>query len=233
MTDRPDFTESPETVGPGRFQFEGGYTFAQRDKDTEHSLPELLVRVGFLEQLEFRLALNYLAADLVEEDKQGLDDVGLGAKIKLAGGSPDFDLIRPHIGLIVQTTLPTGTGGFGEDEMQPEVKLALAWDLSERVSLGSNLNYGYLSEDGARFHQFSGSLALGYQLTEKWGTYIEYFGFVPASRDGPNESFFDGGFTYLVNDDLQLDARAGVGAFNGESPDYFVGVGVSWRFRAW
>lgn len=74
---------------------------------------------------------------------------------------------------------------------------------------------------------------MGYKLTEKWGTYIEYFGFVPASKDGPNKSFFDGGFTYLVNDDLQLDARAGIGAFNGESPDYFVGIGMSWRFRAW
>lgn len=99
--------------------------------------------------------------------------------------------------------------------------------------MGSNLNYAYLSEEGDRFHQFSGSLALGYKLTEKWGTYIEYFGFVPASKDGPNKSFFDGGFTYLVNDDLQLDARAGIGAFNGESPDYFVGIGMSWRFRAW
>jgi hypothetical protein len=71
---------------------------------------------------------------------------------------------------------------------------------------------------------------LGYKLTEKWGAYIEYFGFVPASDDGPNASFFDGGFTYLVTNDLQLDARAGVGVFNADSPDYFTGVGVSWRW---
>jgi hypothetical protein len=230
VTDRPDFTESTETVAPGRLQLEAGYTFTRRDEDIEHSVPEFLLRVGLQERLELRLTLNALAVDVVDADAQGFQDLTLGTKIKLVEGAADFDLIRPHIGLIVQTTLPTG---LGEDEMQPEVILAFAWDLSDRFSLGSNLNYAYPSENGARFHQFSGSLVLGYQLTEKWGTYIEYFGFVPASLDGPNESFFDGGFTYLVNDDLQLDARAGVGAFNGRSPDYFVGVGVSWRFRAW
>lgn len=226
VTDRPDFTESAETVGPGRFQFEGGYTFTQRDEDTEHSLPELLVRIGLLEQLELRLALNYLAADLVESNAQGLEDLSLGAKIKLVEGSADFDLVRPHIALVVQTTLPTGSSGFGADHPRPQVILALGWDLSERFSLGSNLDYAYLSEDGGQFHQFSGSLVLGYKLTEKWGTYIEYFGFEPASQNHPNENFFDGGFTYLVNDNLQLDARAGVGAFNGKSPDYFGGVAI-------
>ena len=29
VTDRPDFTESTETVKPGRFQLEGGYTFTR------------------------------------------------------------------------------------------------------------------------------------------------------------------------------------------------------------
>ncbi|MFQ5657299.1 MAG: transporter [Candidatus Methylomirabilales bacterium] len=137
-------------------------------------------------------------------------------------------MTRPNVGTIVATTLPTGDDDLSEDEPQPEVKLAMAWDLSERLSLGSNLSYTYLSADGDRFHQFSGSLSLGYKLTEKWGAYIEYFGFVPETDDGQNASSFDGGFAYLVTNDLQLDARAGVGVFNADSPDYFTGVGVSW-----
>jgi len=233
VTDRPDFTESPETVAPGWLQFEGGYTFTQRDEDNEHSVPELLLRVGLIERLELRLALNYLAVDAVEADQQGLEDLTLGMKIKLVQGSEDFDLTAPDVAIIVEITLPTGGDDFREDQPQPQIKFAFAWALADRLSLGSNLNYAYLSEGGERFNQFSGSLTLGYKLTERWGTYVEYFGFVPASKDGPNESFFDGGFTYLVNDNLQLDARAGVGAFNGKSPDYFVGVGLAWRWHAW
>ncbi|MFQ5993290.1 MAG: transporter, partial [Nitrospiraceae bacterium] len=196
VTDRPDFTESTETVAPGRFQLEAGYTFTKREDDGEHSLPEVLLRVGILQQLELRLAVNYLALDRPDGDADGFEDLSLGVKIKLVKGSERFDLMQPSIGVVVATTLPTGADDIGEDEPQPEVKLAFAWDLSERFSLGSNLNYAYLSEDGDRFHQFSGSLSLGITLTEKWGAYVEYFGFVPETDDGPNASFFNGGFTY-------------------------------------
>ena len=231
VTDRPDFTESPETVAPGRFQLETGYTFTRRGDDKQHALGELLLRIGLWQQIELRLGGNsYVWLDSPDGDADGFEDLSLGVKIKLLEGSERFELTRPAVGVIIATTLPTGADDLGEDEPQPEFILAMAWDLSERFSLGSNLNYAYLSEDGDRFHQFSGSVALGITLTEKWGTYIEYFGFVPESDDGPNTSFFNGGFTYLINDDLQLDARVGVGVFNGDRPDYFTGVGVSWRW---
>jgi len=231
VSDRPDFTESPETVAPGRFQLEAGYTFTRRGDDKQHALGELLLRIGLLQHIELQLGGNsYVWLDSPDGDADGFEDLSLGVKIKLLEGSERFELTRPTVGVIIATTLPTGADDLGEDEPQPEFILAMAWDLSERFSLGSNLNYTYASEDGDRFHQFSGSLVLEYQLTERWGTYIEYFGFVPESDDGPNESFFDGGLTYLVNDNLQLDASAGVGVFNGRSPDYFTGFGVSWRW---
>jgi len=231
VSDRPDFTESPETVAPGRLQLEAGYTFTRRGDDKQHALGELLLRVGLWQNIELQVGGNsYVWLDSPGGDADGFEDLSLGVKIKLVEGSEQFELTRPTVGVIIATTLPTGADDLGEDEPQPEFILAMAWDLSERFSLGSNLNYAYASEDGDRFHQFSGSLVLEYQLTERWGTYIEYFGFVPESDDGPNESFFDGGLTYLVNDNLQLDASAGVGVFNGRSPDYFTGFGVSWRW---
>jgi len=231
VADRPDFTESPETVAPGRFQLEAGYTFTRSGDDKQHALGEVLLRIGLWQQIELRLGGNsYDWLDSPDGDADGFEDISLGVKIKLVDGSEHFDLTRPSIGVVVNTTLPTGADDIGEDEPQPEFVLALAWDLSERFSLGSSLIYAYASEDGDRFHQFSGSLALEYQLTERWGTYIEYYGIVPETDNGPNTSFFNGGFTYLVTNNLQLDARVGVGVFNAPSPDYFTGVGVSWRW---
>src|SRR5436309_1072390 len=49
-TDRPDFTETPTTVGQGVLQLEGGYTFTYDDEDNvrtaNHSFPETLLRIG-------------------------------------------------------------------------------------------------------------------------------------------------------------------------------------------
>src|SRR5947209_8529202 len=59
-SDRPNFTDSPATVGRGRLQFEGGYQFthgiAGDSHHDAHDLPELLVRYGIAERLELRIA---------------------------------------------------------------------------------------------------------------------------------------------------------------------------------
>ena len=68
-----------------------------------------------------------------------------------------------HEGLFVPRALP-GDGRFrdrgdevGEDVVQPGAALALAWDLSRRFSLGSNLRYRYASADGERFEDVGAS----------------------------------------------------------------------------
>ena len=44
------------------------------------------------------------------------------------------------------------------------------------------------------------------------------------------EHYGNGGFTFLFNDDIQWDIRAGLG-LNDAAEDYFVGTGLSIRFR--
>jgi hypothetical protein len=39
----------------------------------------------------------------------------------------------------------------------------------------------------------------------------------------------DGGFTWLVSDNLQLDISAGAG-LNHAAPDFFISAGAAWRF---
>ncbi len=228
-TDRPDFTEGPSPVAAGRFQLEAGYTFTREDQIDSHSVGEVLFRIGLVSRVELRAALNsYAWLDSPQEDANGLEDASLGLKLGLMEAPEDFDPLRPQVGLLVGTTLPTGEGGFGEDGLQPEVKLALGWDLSDRLSLGSNLNYAYASEAGDRFSQFSGSLALGVSFSELLGGYLEFFGFVPASSDGTDESFLNGGVTLLATDNLQFDARVGL-ALNDPNSSYFAGLGFAVR----
>jgi hypothetical protein len=230
VTDRPDFTESTETVKLGRLQLEGGYTFTRVSNNKEHTLGELLLRVGAWQRLELRIGINsYALMRSPSGNASGFHDVLLGVKAKLVQGSERFGLNRPNVAVIVATTLPTGSDAFRETQLQPEVRIALGLDLSTRLALASNLNYAYASEEAERFSQFSGSISFGYTLTERSGTYLEYFSFVPSIKEGPNSKHLNAGLTYLVNYNYQLDVRVGIG-LNGETPDYFFGFGASWRW---
>jgi hypothetical protein len=229
VTDRPDFTESAETIAPGRVQLETGYTFADEEGDAEtHSWGELLVRIGVSRIVELRLGFNsYLQATRPGEDPSGVEDSSVGVKIKLQEIREGSG--RPQVALLLGTTLPTGSSEYRESHLQPGAALALGWALSPRTGLGVNLNYAYLSEEGEQFSEFAGSLALGYALRHRLGGYIEYFGFKPQSDGGPDTHFLDGGFTWLLSNNAQLDARAGVG-LNSAAADYFVGAGAAWRW---
>ena len=67
-----------------------------------------------------------------------------------------------------------------------------------------------------------------------WGTnsaaITEWFAFFPAgsATDLPQQ-YFDGGFVYRVNNNLQFDIRAGVG-LNDAADDFFAGSGSVIRF---
>ena len=230
VTDRPDFTESTDTVPEGRFQLEGGYTFARAGGDEEVTTGELLLRVAAGPRTELRVGVpSYGRIRAAGGNGAGLEDASVGVKVRLAKGSSGYGLGRPNVSLIAATTLPTGASAYRENTLQPEAKLCLSWDLSDRLGLSSNLNYAYLSEDGQRFGQFSGSVSLGMGLTERVGTYLETFGFTATGPDGADAGYLNAGVTYLVSGDYQLDARIGVG-FNGLSDDYFVGVGAARRW---
>ena len=229
ITDRPDFTEAASTVAKGRVQVEGGYTFAREGDVEAHVLGELLVRIGVLDFAELRLGVpNYLFVESQDGKDSGLDDSFLGVKLKLVEADTRFDRFLPSVALLLGSTLPTASGGFGEDQAQPEAKLALTWDVSERLAVGSNLNFARARSGGDGFSQFSGSLVLGLGLGDHTGAYVEYFGFTATTPDGADASFLNGGFTFLTNENLQFDIRAGLG-LNDPQPNYFAGLGFAWR----
>jgi hypothetical protein len=67
------------------------------------------------------------------------------------------------------------------------------------------------------------------RMEVRLGAYFEHFGVYPIIKDGPDGSFLNGGVTFLVLNDLQLDARAGFG-LNGLEDDFFIGLGSGVRW---
>lgn len=233
VTDRPDFTEASSTVGLGVAQLEAGYTFTLDGDDQAHSWGEPLLRIGlFANWFEFRIGVTPVSqSSLVGPQRvtqSGAEDLYLGAKI----GLTPQEGILPELAIIPQMTVPTGGAAFTDGQVHPGANLLYSWGISDELSFGGSTQYNS-AIDGLtdRYAEWAQSLTVGASLAEDVGAYAEWFAFFPHSADTVKpEHYMNGGFTYLLSEDVQFDIRAGLG-LNDEADDFFVGTGLSIRFR--
>ena len=234
VTDRPDFTESSSTVGRGVVQLEMGYTYVSdndgADQTITYSYPELLLRYGvFAEWLELRVGWNYANELINRVEASGAEDLYLGLKI----GLTPQEGILPEMAIIPQMSVPTGADVFSADEVLPGVNWLYGWEISDNVSTGGSTQFNRAIDKltDEAYTEWAQSWTVAFSLTDRVGAYTEWFALFPHSADTARpEHYFNGGFAYLVNDDIQWDVRAGVG-LNGAADDYFVGTGLSIRFQ--
>jgi hypothetical protein len=235
-SDRPDFTEGSSTVTAGHLQIEGGYSYVYNDnsegRSESHTLPLLLLRAGIKDDLELRIAWEGYTNQSLRSDgqsefvSQGGTDFSVGIKHRMyteEGALPD-------ISFIAELGIPAGAKATTADEVEPALKLIWAHSLPGDFSLAGNINFSGPVEDSQRFFETAASIALAVPLNATIGTYVEYFGFYPG-RDAPERSsmnFLNGGFTYGVTENLQLDVLAGFG-LNDQADDFFTGLGFALR----
>jgi hypothetical protein len=238
VTDRPDFTEASSTVGRNRIQLEGGYTyFRSNDRDSRsqaHSFPETLLRFGlFADWLEGRVAWNYghesNRASGVRSTFAGGDDLYLGVKLYLT----EQKSYLPESAINLQMTVPTGCSEFTANTVLPGFNYLFGWDINEFLAAGGSFAMNRARDDLAHSYlETAGSFTINYTLTKKLGAYTESFALFPSGSIDPAigpEYYFDGGFTYKVTNNFQLDIRAGVG-LNDHADDFFAGAGFAVRY---
>jgi hypothetical protein len=239
VSDRPDFTEASVTVGRGVAQVEMGYTFtldrSGGERTIDHSYPEMLWRIGVLaEWLEFRIAYNHGANNVSLSGtpvQPGLhtdaENLYLGFKIAL---TPQEGIL-PEMAIMPQMSLEFGEAEDLPDESLPGVNWLYGWDINDFLSTGGSTQIIRAHDELDNYYaEFAQSWTVGYSLTDRLGAYTEWFMFAPAgSRIARTEHYADGGFTFLVNNNFQLDIRAGVG-LNEAADDFFTGAGTVLRF---
>jgi hypothetical protein len=237
VTDRPDFTEASVTVGYGVIQLETGYTYIYDSEGNErtrtHSFPESLLRMGVVaEWLELRFDWNYLDEHTqiggFEDSVSGAEDLGLGIKLAL---TPQ-EKILPETAIIFQMTVPSGGSEITADEVLPGFNYLYGWDVTEKLSTGASTGINGAIDDITldSYSQINQSWTVNYSWTDRITSYTEWFVLIPTSADtNHTENYFNGGFTYLFNNDLQWDIRAGVG-LNSAADDFFAGSGLSFRY---
>ncbi|HVR98294.1 MAG TPA: transporter, partial [Thermoanaerobaculia bacterium] len=152
-------------------------------------------------------------------------------KVRLTGDAAGLAPGRPAVSLLLGTSVPVGDDELTSDAWEPEAKLALAWELTSWLSLSANAGAAYRNAPGVddRFTQISASLSAGFAVTDRLGAFAEVYGFSEEELEGDSTRYVDGGVTWLIGNDLQLDARVGWG-LNDPDPDWFAGVGAGLRF---
>jgi hypothetical protein len=243
ITDRPDFTESTTAVPFGHVQLETGYTFTYDDEGgrrvSDQTFPEALLRVGLVKDWELRVGWTgwSLTEELfVEENDAGRmvrrkehDDGGTDMTIGFKRFLLPQEGLRPELGVIGELSLPTGTGTKSSGDVDPQVKILWSYDLPADSYIAGNINLAVPTSEDGRFFQTAASVSLGHALTDWMGVYVEYFGFYPNDRWTDCAHTVNGGFTFLITDNLQFDVRTGAG-LNEEADDFFAGAGLSMRF---
>ena len=219
-TDRPDFTEASNTVGLGHLQLELGYTYSfvedGAERTSSQSFPETLFRIGmFRDWFELRIGWTALQQTSrlpgIRRSNSGSDDLYLGAKLALT----QQEGWLPEMALIPQAFVPIGEDFFSSNEFLPGLNWIYAWEINDWLSIaGSTQGNRAIDSNEASYLEIAQSMTAAVSLTDRVGWYTEWFGLFPnsPSDDTKPAHFLNGGLTYLINDNLQYDVRAGLGS---------------------
>lgn len=237
-TDRPDFVESSDVVGAGRFQIETSVAFERSKVDgTREKLraTPTLLRIGIGDTLEARIetdgALYLRSTDetgLTTRDR-GRADIALGLKWHTHDG--DEATGRPGIGWLLHVDTDSGSRAFRGKGWRPSLRMVAEWDLPGGHSLG--VMPGVFVEHDEAGRRYTGGIAavvVGKSFTERLRGFAELSGQqLTSRRHGGNVVTGDVGLAYLLTNSVQIDTAAAWG-LSKAAPDFGWTVGLSVRF---
>jgi len=223
--DRPDQTESAFIVPKGYFQFEDGFLFENETSEIQNiSYSSMLLRYGLFENFELRFATEYN-----KTQNTGLDDISgffpfaIGAKIhvnKEKGWIPQIAFLG-HINIA-----KTGAQEFLQDYHSVQMALTFNHTITDSWSIGYSLGVEFPSDVDYSIGTYT--LVSGFAISEKVGAFIEAYGDFSKHMYADNK--INGGVTYLLLPNLQLDFAGGFG-LSEYSADNYWGVGLIYLFK--
>lgn len=224
IPDRPDQTNSPAVVTKNYIQVETGLLFEKHSesiKSTSH--PALLLRYGLLKNFEVNILGEWSSINQNNSTATGFAPLVFGFKAKIAEEKD----IRPAISIMANFSAnKSGKIEFQTPNVSAVALLLFQHTLSDDWSLGYNLGTEWDGENPYPTTLYTISSA--YSFSEKIGGFAEIYGYFNKIQSADHR--FDAGITYLLNNDLQIDASAGLG-ISDISPKFFVSSGLAYRFK--
>lgn len=223
--DRPDQTESAFVIPKGYFQLEDGFLFENETSEIQNiSYSSLLLRYGLFDHFELRFNTEYngiRGSGISEVD--GFSPISMGAKIHVnneRGWVPQIAFLA-HIGIA-----ETGFKDFKQDDHSAQMVLTFNHTLNDFWSVGYSLGVTFPSE--VHYSVGTYTLVSGFALTEKLGAFVEAYG--DFSKEMTPENKVNGGITYLLTPNFQVDIAGGFGLNDAAADNYF-GFGIIYLFK--
>ena len=225
VSGRPGQSINAATVGRGVYQVQTGLNldWTRAGRGSLFDLTETTdIRIGILERLE----LSALIAGAAEESAvppagtrrdRGISDTQVGGRYLFL----ENEGWRPAIALRGHALLRAQDEAFRRERVGANFILAADWAVTDLLAFTANLSRTWPG-DGTRSDDYVGTL--GFNLSDRWSSFVEIYG----TLTGVATANYDGGFAYLVNDNLGLDLSVGWDGDYGER-SYFLDFGISFR----
>ena len=212
-TDRPSAqTDNSYTLYHKAFQVESGLMYSYSNGVVNSSsLPNLLLRYGAFDKIEFRFSSDLLISPI--ENKISLSPIQLGSKIQLIGNE-SFQLA--FLSMVT----------FDSVNQNTLTKLVGGNSITDNFGVGYTLGHN-LAKSNTN-NSFNYSVFLSNSFNSKITGFLEFYGDWNYNLISKiNIINFDFGGSYLLNDKMQLDAYFGKGLNNDL---YFGSIGFSYLF---
>ena len=221
-TDRPDTTESPNTVDSGHFQFEMELANISRDGgDREFSISELNSKIGLDASTDLQVVTPFYRH--VRDGGEGFGDVEIRLKRNLWGndGGPTALALMPFV------KLPTANGDLGNGEFEGGIIVPFGFEGPSGWSCAVMAEGDLEANERRGGYHFVGvtSATTSHDVTETTGVFLELVSVLSAESGGSWEAYFNSGMTWAVTPSWQLDGGIRLGltdAATGFTP--FLGV---------
>jgi hypothetical protein len=220
-TDRPDVTNSSLVVPTGSLQSENGVNLsARRDAQMVDGTNSRL-RLGVAPCLEVLVDLPSYVAAPRGRGNSGFSNVAPAVKWQISPLPGKVDLSATF-----GVGLPTGTADIAGPGAQPYVQLPWSLKLNGGWGLSGMVTTFFRPSDPAARLTQEATFVVERQIGERAALFVEYVGDFP-SRGGASHLINSGG-AYRLTPTQQVDFHVGFG-LNRNAPDYFFGLGYSFR----
>lgn len=241
-TDRPDQTESPQTVDAGHVQLELDFvnttfnktkTAAADLRESVYSVVPINLKVGLLNNVDVQFIFSpYISSSVkdqttdTKETISGTGDFVTRVKVNLwgnDGGKTAFALM-PFI------KWPLSASDFRNGKAEGGVIVPLGIALNQDYGLGLMVELDFVrnSENDGYDTEYVQTATIARGLTDRLGGYLEILSRFSSAESVDWVGQVDGGITYGINEDLQLDIGCNFG-ITDNAPDFNPFAGISLR----
>lgn len=228
-SDRPGQAIGPFTVGQFMFQNQTGFEYGDwnaNEESVNYYALESIFRFGLTENFELGAKVRYLQEQSLHTDtgktRYGVDIFSVHTRYNILVGE---DLV-PSVALQVELGIPLVSTDYDQDYLHPKITVITAQGLSKKITLVTNWGLAWSGDDVEPRGFYVINLA--FSISSPFGAFIEHYADLKGGDWIPR---YDGGFYYLINNDLQLDLSGGFFTNNVIDTEYFISSGVSWRIK--